>query len=251
MCTETNGVGDIVEIARAIFLSGFIPEDCSYGMAENGGVVDFSVQFGFLNGAVAAVADVVLAPDNGEPAERTVANVVKFVFVEGGADADADEEAGIPAFEKWIAVVGVPASFEAGAIAVGGGNFEDRSGFIKGVKSGAIIGGFNVSGEAESGAERRFDEFVGTEFECAPDDVEVGPPVGGKAFPGKVSAGNERPFEARKFGGDARADADTGFVCAEGASAIFEVGAVVTSDRDDAKAIIKREIGIEIVAGSE
>jgi hypothetical protein len=59
-------------------------------VTENEEVVDFGVQFGSLNAAVVAVAEIVLAPDDREPAEWAIANVVEFVFIKGGTDADTD-----------------------------------------------------------------------------------------------------------------------------------------------------------------
>src|SRR5689334_18696190 len=81
---ETDGVGDVVEIAGAIFLAGFVPEDCSDRVTENKEVMDFGVQIGSLNAAVVAVAEIILTPDQRKPTQRPVTHVVEFFFVERG-----------------------------------------------------------------------------------------------------------------------------------------------------------------------
>ena len=202
MRAETDGVRDVVEIARAIFLARFIPEDCGDWVTEDDEVVDFCVQFGSLNATVVAVPEIVLAPDDRKPPERAVADVVEFVFVERGTDADTDQQTVVSGFVERIAVVNVPTGFKAGPIPVGRGYFEDGTGLVERVKAGAVVGGFYVGGEPESRCERRFDEFVGPEWKRAPDHVEISPPICSKTFLGKVPASDKGPFKTRKAGTD-------------------------------------------------
>src|SRR6266850_2962729 len=81
--------------------------------------------------------------------------------------------------------------------------------------------------------------------------MEVGPPIGGETFLRKVATGDEGPFETRKFRRDGGTDADATFVGAERTGAIFEIGAVIATDSDETKVIVKSEITDEIVTGSK